>query len=103
MTSAEAIAALEAAYPEYMFGVEEIKTTFHNRIPGTLNFDVASTFHYRIRIADRDNYTVSLMAAQGSVDLAVIAVYEKLPLTATTEAIAKVAAGLTDEALLKRP
>lgn len=92
MTPAEAIAALEAAYPDYFFTVVQLMELYHNRIPSTQDFDSASKTQWQI-IAISKPVKLSFEIAP-SLYLAVLNARAKMPLTETQRAIEQVAAQL---------
>jgi len=94
MTPAEAIAALEAADPKrsYCVSVDEWS-----------HAGIGRETHYTVHVFPGTNGTGCQTFRKEPLPSLVAQAIASLPLTATTEAIAQVAAGLTDEALLKRP
>ena len=102
MTPAEAIAALEAAYPEYEYAVCENWSTVWQRLRSGVIAGEAK-ISYSISFFPKECHPKIPAVGGETVQLAFLAAMSSLPLTQTQRTIEKVAAGLTDEALMKRP
>lgn len=100
MTPSEAIAALEAAYPKFTFAIcQSVQTVFQRMLGGEIH-ELPSerwciTTYYQGRSFSTTN--------KHRLADAVADVTSFLTIPQTQRAIEQVAAGLTDEALLKRP